>query len=66
MPRKQKELIAQYGKSIPEILSEAFSEHKTQAAVAKALGVRQSTISYWLLKYNLTQETVIRPAQVRQ
>lgn len=45
---KQKQLEDRFGKPITCVLQEAFSEHKTQSAVARALGVHQTTIWTWL------------------
>lgn len=57
--RQLEELALQQSKSIREILQELFTEHRTQSAVAKKLGVSQSTLSYWLLKLNLEQRVVL-------
>lgn len=57
--RKMKQVAAEKGKPIREVLQEMFAEYGSQSAVAKELGINQSTLSYWLLKLGLEQQTVL-------
>jgi len=54
---KTERIERERGKPLKQVLVEEFSEHRTLSGLARALGVNQSTVSYWLLKYNLMIET---------
>lgn len=56
---KLKEMEQSQGKSIREILTELYMEYGSQTKVAKALGISQSTLSVWLLKSGLQEQTII-------
>ena len=60
MSSKWQQIEQAKGKSIKDVLDEEFKRHRTQSRVAAALGVSQGTLSYWLLKLNLEQTTVLR------
>lgn len=55
---KAKELERQHGKPLGEILIEAFNQHRTQAAVARELGVSQGTVSLWIKLSGLAKQEV--------
>jgi transposase-like protein len=57
--RKMEQIAEEKGKPIRQILQEEFEKHGSQVAVAKELGINQSTLSYWLLKLNLEQRSVL-------
>lgn len=59
MPSKMRELERQKGISIRDILVESFSRNSTQTAVARELGVSQTTISLWLIRLRLRTKTVL-------
>lgn len=61
-----KQLEKKHGKPLREILIEAFNRHGSQSAVAESLGVSQPTISLWLIRVNLKQQTVLRPMNQQQ
>jgi transposase-like protein len=48
------------GKSIREILKGAFEQYGSQRAVAKALGIDQSTLSAWLIRLQLVQWSTLK------
>lgn len=52
----------EHNKSIQEILKELFEKHGTQGAVAKELGVDQSTLSGWLIRLRLVQWSTLKEA----
>jgi plasmid maintenance system antidote protein VapI len=58
-PNKLKEIARERGKSQVAVLAEEFEKHGTQTGVAKALGVSQSTVKYWLMSHGLTEKTVL-------
>lgn len=64
MSGKWQEIEKERGKPIREVLEDEYQRHKTQSRVAAALGITQGTLSYWLLKLNLEQATVLRERQV--
>jgi DNA-binding MurR/RpiR family transcriptional regulator len=60
---KYEELERQHGKPMPALLKEMFEIHSTQASVARALGVTQSTVSVWCAKLGLKQVTRLVPME---
>jgi len=56
---RMREIEEKEKRPIQEVLTDLYEEHGTQAAVAKQLNIRQSTLSYWLLKLGLEQKTVL-------
>ena len=64
MPSKVKLLENQHGKPIAQILREAYQTWGNQKDVAKALGVNQSTVSYWLLKCGLEEKSILVEREV--
>lgn len=56
---KMYEIELSSGKTIQEVLEEEFEHSGSQAAVARKLGIKQSTLRYWLNKLNLEQRTVL-------
>lgn len=63
---KWSELEEKHGKSIEDLLQDAFARHKTQSAVARALGVNQSTVFGWLLKLDLDIEVRLVPRAAKR
>jgi transposase-like protein len=59
MPDKLKELEQTTGRPAREVLIDLFSEEGTQTAVARRLGIHQSTLSLWLLRLGLEQRTIL-------
>ena len=59
LKNKMEEVTKKHGKPIEEVLIEAFKEHGTQAAVARALGVSPATIERWILLCGLVKRTTI-------
>jgi len=57
--KAMKEIEIREGRPIKDVLVELFNRYGTQRAVADALGVDQSTLSYWLLRLGLEQRTVL-------
>lgn len=58
---KWDQLERKHGKPIADVLAAAFSQYKTQSAVARELGVTQSTIWMWLLKLELDIDVQLVP-----
>lgn len=58
---KLEALEAERGKSIAEILREAYQEHGQQSKVADALKITPSTLSRWLLIAGLEEKTHLVP-----
>lgn len=56
---KYQEIERKYGQPMQAVLTALFAEHGSQRAVARVLGVNQSTLYTWLLKLRLTQKTVL-------
>lgn len=50
---KTEQIERERGKTLKEVLIEDFPKYGTLSGLARALGVNQSTVSYWLLKCNL-------------
>lgn len=48
---------ARFGKPLEVLLPEMLESYRTQREVAKAFGVHESTINYWLLRLGLRKET---------
>lgn len=68
---KLHQIEKQEGKTIREILTELYSKHDTQSAVAKELGISQGTLHVWLLKCGLREKTTLveahsQPAEISQ
>lgn len=59
MKGKMKEAEQHYGKPIEEILPDLFDKYGTQQAVAREIGISQSTLSYWITKLRLKQKTIL-------
>lgn len=59
---KLQEIEQREGKPIGEVLKVSFAQHGSQRKVAKALGVAQGTISLWLMRSRLKQQTILVPA----
>ena len=59
MPSKMKQIEARKGIPIKEVLVESFSRNSTQSAVARELGVSQSTINLWLIRLRLRIKTIL-------
>lgn len=51
------------GQPITEVLIELYSKHHTQQAVADALGISRNTLSVWLIRLGLTEQTVLVPRE---
>lgn len=47
------------GKPIRQILDELYQQHHTQKAVADALGISRATLSVWLIRLGLTEQTIL-------
>src|SRR5258708_17901044 len=47
------------GKPIDRVLRELFARYGSQLAVARSLGVSQSTVSTWLLRFGLHKKTLL-------
>lgn len=56
---KLKQIEFERGQSMKVILSDLFARYKTQAAVAKELGITQGTLSLWMLRLNLKTSPVL-------
>lgn len=50
---------SEYGKPMPQVLTDLFEKLGSQRAVAEELGVAQGTVSLWLMRYRLTQKTIL-------
>lgn len=57
---------AQYGKPLRDVLIDLFQAHGNINIVADKLGVRQGTVSYWLLRERLNLVTRAIPAMERE
>lgn len=57
MASKAAQLEQERGKPLKDVLREDFPQFGTLSALARFYGVNQSTLSYWLLKTNLTIKT---------
>jgi len=49
-----------HGKPMLELLQEQFKQHKTQSAVARAIGVKQPTLWGWLLQLGVEPESSVQ------
>lgn len=56
---KWKEVEEKYEDTMENILPPLFEELGSQHAVAKRIGISQSTLFMWLLKLNLEQKTIL-------
>jgi len=61
MKSKKKLLEERYGKTILEIMVDAFCTTNTQRGVAEKLGVTQGTISLWLKQERVKMQMVLIP-----
>ena len=50
----------QHGKPMLELLQEQFRVHKTQSAVARAIGVKQPTLWGWLVQLQVEPEITVQ------
>lgn len=58
---KFKQIEAQQGKPMNEILLEAYEQYGDKSSVAKHLGVSRTTVWIWLLQVGLQERTVLVP-----
>lgn len=56
---KMQELVEERGQSIERIVADELDEHGTLKAVAAALGVSQSSVTYWLLGAGVELRSVL-------
>lgn len=56
--RKMLELEEEHGKDIADLVCDLYEELGTQRAVAKRLGLHESTLSYWCLRLGVSFENV--------
>lgn len=61
MRKKYVLLEEKYGKPMAEILPELYEKFGNREAVAQALGVSSSAISWWLARCGLRQVTRLEP-----
>jgi transposase-like protein len=61
VPSKFDEIEAREKRPMRDLLPELFTELGSQRAVARRLGVNQSTLYTWLLKLGLEQKTILVP-----
>lgn len=59
-PNKMRQIEIKYGRPIEEVLEQLYAQHRTQTAVAQALGISQGTLNTWLLKLGYRQISIIR------
>lgn len=50
---KMQKIEMEKGKALPEILIDLYPHYGSQTKLAQALGVSQSTISLWFVRYGL-------------
>ena len=54
-----KQFRATHGDDAKSVLKTMLQKHGSQKAVADTLGVNQSTISVWMLKFGLSLKTIV-------
>jgi DNA invertase Pin-like site-specific DNA recombinase len=59
MPSKMRVIERQKGIPLKDILVESFARNGSQSAVARELGVTQTTISWWLNRLHLRQKVIL-------
>jgi predicted transcriptional regulator len=57
------QLEAQYEKPLAQILMDLYAEHQDVSKVAKILGVKQPTITYWIKTENLIFRKALIPVE---
>lgn len=59
MPSKLKQIENARGRPMPEILRELYARHGSQVEIARELGVSQSTVSLWLMRFGLREKKIL-------
>lgn len=63
---KLHEIQQQHGKPIQQIISDLYEKLGNQTAVARELGISQSTLSVWLVKLGMEEKTVVIEKEAAQ